>query len=62
MTDLPVLPGSSWLAFTIDHDEADAARIFEERFGQPPEYIAESGGRYKMLLVGPVPGLEGGVG
>lgn len=58
MTDLPVLPGSSWLAFTIDHDEADAARVFEERFGRPPEYIAESIG--PLLLVGPVPGLEGG--
>lgn len=60
MTDLPVLPDAAWLAFTADHDEDDAARIFEDRFGQPPEYIAESGGRYKMLLVGPVPGQEGG--
>lgn len=62
MIDLPVLPDASWLAFSADHDEDDAARRFEERFGQPPEYITESAGRYKMLLVGPVPGLlEGGV-
>ena len=60
MTDLPVLPDAAWLAFTADHDEDAAARRFEERFGQPPEYITESAGRHKMLLVGPVPGLEGG--
>lgn len=56
MTDLPVLPDAAWLAFTADHDEDDAARIFQRRFGRPPEYITESAGRYKMLLVGPVPG------
>ena len=60
MIDLPVLPDASWLAFTADHDEDDAARRFEQRFGQPPEYITESNGRYKMLLVGPVPEPEGG--
>lgn len=36
MIDLPVLPDASWLAFSADHDEDDAARRFEERFGQPP--------------------------
>lgn len=60
MSDVSVLPGQTWLAFTRDHDENEAARTFEERFGQPPEYITESSGRYPMLLVGPVPGLEGG--
>lgn len=60
MSDVPVLLGQAWLAFTHDHDEDDAARTFEERFGQPPEYITESSGRYPMLLVGPVPDREGG--
>lgn len=60
MNDVPVLPGQAWLAFTHDHDEDEAARTFEDRFGQPPEYITESAGRYKLLLAGPVPGLEGG--
>ena len=57
MTDVPVLLGVPWLAFSADHDEEEAARAFEDRFGQPPEYITESAGRYKMLLVGPVPDL-----
>ena len=59
MTQVPVLPGQAWLAFTRDHDEDDAARRFEQRFGQPPEYITESAGRYPLLLVGPVPDREG---
>jgi hypothetical protein len=58
MSDVSVLPGQAWLAFTRDHDEDEASRTFEERFGQPPEYITESAGRCKMLLVGPVPGVE----
>jgi len=57
MSDVSVLPGQTWLAFTHDHDEDDAARTFEKRFGQPPEYITESAGRCPMLLVGPVPDL-----
>ena len=59
--NVPHLPDAAWLAFSADHDEDEAARTFEERFGAPPEYITESAGRYKMLLVGPVPDLEGDV-
>lgn len=39
-------------AFSLDHDEADAAVRFTQRYGQPPERIFESHG---ILLVGPVP-------
>ncbi len=41
-----------YLAFTPDHDEADAAAAFQARFGRPPEYIVESHG---ILWLGPVP-------
>ena len=51
--------GSYWLAFTQDHDENDAARCFVRRYGQPPRYIFDGLGG--LLLVGPVPGLEGTV-
>lgn len=50
--------GSYWLAFTCDHSEEDAARCFVRRFGQVPRYIFDGLGG--LLLVGPVPGLEGG--
>jgi hypothetical protein len=50
--------GSYWLAFTGDHDEGDAARCFLRRYGQPPRYLFDGLGG--LLLVGPVPGLEGG--
>lgn len=39
-------------AFSLDHDEEDAAARFTRRYGQPPERIFESHG---ILLVGPVP-------
>lgn len=42
----------SWRAFTRDHNEADASRLFTERYGRPPEYIIEAKG---ILLLGPVP-------
>lgn len=41
-----------WLAFTIDHNEEDASRAFQNRYGSPPTYIFES---LHNLLVGPVP-------
>jgi len=50
--------GSYWRAFTLDKSEDDAAAAFLRRYGQPPRYIFENLG---LLLVGPVPGLEGGV-
>ena len=50
--------GSYWRAFTLDTSEDDAAAAFLRRYGQPPRYIFENLG---LLLVGPVPGLEGGV-
>lgn len=50
--------GSYWLAFTHDHDETDAAAVFLRRYGQPPRYVFDGLGG--LLLVGPVPGLEGG--
>jgi hypothetical protein len=55
MSDVSVLPGQAWLAFTRDHDEDKAARTFEERFGQPPEHVVDHGG---YLWLGPVPGAE----
>ncbi len=51
--------GSYWLAFTRDHSEDDAARVFLRRYGQPPRYCFDGLGG--LLLVGPVPGLDGGV-
>jgi hypothetical protein len=58
---MPAAPdpaGSYWLAFTGDHDEGDAARCFLRRYGQLPRYCFDGLGG--LLLVGPVPGLEGG--
>lgn len=49
--------GALWRAFTLDHDPDDAARCFLRRYGQPPKYRFRNLG---LLLVGPVPGLEGG--
>ena len=51
--------GAVWLAFTGDHDEGDAAATFRRRYGQPPRYVFDGLGG--LLLVGPVPGLEGTV-
>lgn len=47
--------GATWRAFTLDHDESDAAAAFLRRYGQPPRFVFEHLG---LLLVGPVPGLE----
>lgn len=45
-----------WVTFTIDHDEDDAARRFQERYGRPPEHIIEDHRyRHPTLKVGPVP-------
>ena len=49
--------GAVWLAFTKDHNEDDAAATFQRRYGQPPRYVMDGLGG--LLLVGPVPGLEG---
>lgn len=51
--------GAVWLAFTKDHNEDDAAATFQRRYGQLPRYVFDGLGG--LLLVGPVPGLEGGV-
>lgn len=49
--------GATWRAFTLDHDEGDAAAAFLRRYGQPPRFVFENLG---LLLVGPVPGQNGG--
>ena len=49
--------GCYYLAFTRDHDEATAALTFQRRYGQAPQYIVDGLGG--LLLVGPVPGLDG---
>jgi hypothetical protein len=50
-------PGNfSWRAFTLDHDEGDAAAVFLRRYKQPPRYCFENLG---LLLVGPIPGQDG---
>jgi hypothetical protein len=54
----PSLDGCYYLAFTGDHNEADAARIFAGRYGQAPQYIVDGLGG--LLLVGPVPVGRGG--
>lgn len=41
-----------WRGFTRDTDEGEAARIFEQRYGQPPAFLIESKG---ILLAGPIP-------
>jgi len=51
--------GATWLAFTGDHNEDDAAATFQRRYAQPPLHIFDGLGG--LLLVGPVPGREGGV-
>jgi hypothetical protein len=49
--------GAVWLAFTGDHDKGKAAVAFRRRYGQHPRYVFDGPGG--LLLVGPVPGLEG---
>lgn len=46
--------GLVWLAFSGDHDQADAARRFEARYGQPPARVFDGLGGL-LLLVGPTP-------
>lgn len=48
----PAIAGLTWLAFSLDHSEDDAARCFQQRYGKPPRYITENLG---LLLVGPIP-------
>lgn len=48
----PDLNHGSWRMYTKDHDEADAARLFRQRYGCEPEYIVEDGA---YLYVGPIP-------
>lgn len=45
--------GAVWLGFTRDHDEDDAARVFERRFGLRPRFVFDAVGG--LLFVGPVP-------
>ena len=45
--------GAVWLAFTGDHNEDDAAKVFTLRYGRPPRYVFDGLGG--LLLVGPVP-------
>ncbi len=56
--DAPDPRGAVWLAFTGDHNEDDAAATFQRRYAQPPLHIFDGLGG--LLLVGPVPGMEGG--
>lgn len=49
----PDIAGHTWLAFTLDHPEEQAAATFQARYSQAPAYIVESLGN--LLLVGPVP-------
>lgn len=51
----PDLHAAHYRCFTLDHNEDDAARIFQARYGQPPAYIIEDKG---ILWVGPVPVRE----
>ncbi len=48
--------GATWLAFSADHNEDDAARVFALRYSQPPRYCFDGLGG--LLLVGPVPEVE----
>lgn len=41
--------------YTLDTNEDDAARLFVQRYGQPPERIIEAKG---LLWLGPVPSKE----
>lgn len=45
--------GAVWLGFTRDHDDDDAARVFERRFGLRPRFVFDALGG--LLFVGPVP-------
>lgn len=56
MSDVPVLLGQAWLAFTHDHDEDDAARAFLARYGSEPRCVFDGLGG--LLLLGPVPERE----
>lgn len=54
--DVPDPRGATWRGFTLDHDPDDAAKVFERLYRQPPRYRFPNLG---LLLVGPVPGLDG---
>lgn len=56
MSGRPDLTQGLWRGFTADHDEAEAAQSFEQRYGKPPEYIVEDRG---VLFVGPIPAAPG---
>jgi hypothetical protein len=47
---------ASWLAFTGDHDQGDARRVFAHRYGVQPSRVEPALGG--LLLAGPVPGVE----
>ena len=48
---MPELTLSWWLAFSLDHDRAEALASFVRRFGRQPERWIEALG---VLWVGPV--------
>jgi hypothetical protein len=48
----PELSRSWWLAFSLDHDEGDACRLFLARFGVLPELVLRS---HNLLWIGPIP-------
>jgi hypothetical protein len=53
--DAPDPRDATWRAFTLGHDEDDAAATFLRRYGQPPCFVFKHLG---LLKVGPVPGVE----
>jgi hypothetical protein len=45
-------PERFYVCFELADDEEEAARKFEARYGQPPDFIFDSKG---LLFVGPIP-------
>lgn len=63
MTALAKLPPGTWLLFTPDHDEDEAAEIFFRKHGYPPLFVHDTpiaphlgGPRTDVLALGPVEG------
>lgn len=48
----PALDAAYWLAFSLDHNTADAAARFTQRTGTEPFWLLEQAG---LLWVGPLP-------
>jgi hypothetical protein len=49
----PTPTEAAYRAFSLDTKEEVAASAFQQRYGQPPEFVFESHGN---LLCGPIPG------